>query len=229
MVEPKGIGKAIERLRRERGLQNKQVAERAGISAAYLTEIKTGEKNPTLDILKSLAGALQVSLSTLVAEEETPQSTQYVRLVGPGELANIDEEVYELAPIPRLTSDKIAAGPPRIIHSEEAEGYIFVPRQILKAQPELYICMTVSGESMEPTIPNGARVGINRSEQHPPYLHRRIVALSNAEGGATIKRLYWQDPHVLGIPDNPAEDEETFDMRDFNPVVGQVDWVWYEL
>lgn len=229
MVEPKGIGKAIERLRRERGLQNKQVAERAGISAAYLTEIKTGEKNPTLEILRSLAGALQVPLTTLVEEEEAPQSTQYVQLVGPGELANIDEEVHELAPIPRITSDKIAAGPPRIVYSEEVEGYVFVPRQMLKTRPELYICMTVAGRSMEPTIPNGARVGINRSEQHPPYLHRRVVALSTEEGGATIKRLYWQEPYVLGIPDNLTADEEKFDMRDFNPVVGRVDWVWYEL
>jgi len=214
----------------ERGWSQDKVAHRMGLTVQAVNYMLNGKRGISLERLEQFASVLDVPSSVLFGAEKAEE--HIVQFVGPDEAIPSHAAAYELAPIPRLDSDRIAAGPPRIIHTEEVEDYVFVPRQVLKAQPELYICMVVVGDSMEPTIPTGAQVGVNRSVRTPWVLNRNIVALSTEEGaerGATIKRLYWREPYILGIPDNPVAESEEFDVREFNPVVGRVDWVWFEL
>lgn len=220
------IRQAIE----ERGWSQEKVAQKMGLTVQAVNYMLNGKRGISLERIEQFASVLGVPPSVLCGVEKAEE--HIVQFIGPDQEIPPDADAYQLAPIPRLASDKIAAGPPRIIHTEEVEDYVFVPRQVLKTQPELYICMTVDGDSMEPTIPNGAHVGINRSSRNPWALNRKIVALSTEEGterGATIKRLYWREPYILGIPDNPEAEAEEFDVREFNPVVGRVDWVWFEL
>lgn len=58
-------GRALReaRLRREQTLS--QVAGRAGISVAYLSEIERGRKEPSSEVLAAVAGALCLSLAEL--------------------------------------------------------------------------------------------------------------------------------------------------------------------
>lgn len=51
--------------REYRGLKAKDLAATAGISAAYLSQIETGERTGTMKVIKSLAGALAVSSDDL--------------------------------------------------------------------------------------------------------------------------------------------------------------------
>ena len=51
--------------RRHRGLSAKALAEQAGISAAYLSEIEAGKKEGSLASLKAIAGALGVDLDDI--------------------------------------------------------------------------------------------------------------------------------------------------------------------
>lgn len=221
---------AIRTAIEERGWSQDKVAHKMGLTVQAVNYMLNGRRGISLERVEQFADILDIPPAILCGAER-PEA-HIVQFVGSDEAMPPNAAAYELAPIPRLDSDRIAAGPPRIIHTEEVEEYVFVPRGTLHAQPELYICMTVAGDSMEPTIPSGAHVGINRSVRTPWALNRRIVALSTEEGaerGATIKRLYWREPYVLGIPDNPAAESEEFDVREFNPVVGRVDWVWFEL
>jgi DNA-binding XRE family transcriptional regulator len=51
--------------RQKMGLTQRQLAERAGVSQAYLAEIETGAKPGSVDALKKLANALKISLDAL--------------------------------------------------------------------------------------------------------------------------------------------------------------------
>ena len=60
-----GQENAIKVIRKHRGLTQQDLAEAAGISRPYLTEIETGRKDGSIRALKSIAGALDVSLELL--------------------------------------------------------------------------------------------------------------------------------------------------------------------
>lgn len=60
-----GNESAIKVVRKHRGLTQGALAEAAGISRPYLTEIETGRKDGSIRALKSIAGALDVSLEIL--------------------------------------------------------------------------------------------------------------------------------------------------------------------
>ncbi|MCI5060554.1 MAG: helix-turn-helix transcriptional regulator [Alphaproteobacteria bacterium] len=55
----------IKIIRKFRGLTQADLAKEAGISRPYLTEIETGKKDGSIRALKSIAGALDVSLEIL--------------------------------------------------------------------------------------------------------------------------------------------------------------------
>lgn len=55
----------IKIVRKYRGMTQADLADAAGISRPYLTEIETGKKDGSIRALKSIAGALDVSLEIL--------------------------------------------------------------------------------------------------------------------------------------------------------------------
>lgn len=60
-------GESPVRVYRElRGLTGRQVAEKAGISAAYFSEIEGGKKEGTASTLKKIAEALNVTVDDLI-------------------------------------------------------------------------------------------------------------------------------------------------------------------
>jgi DNA-binding XRE family transcriptional regulator len=52
-----------------RGLTQQQLADAAGISKPYLSQIETGKRKGSTDILSALAKALNVSLEEVIARE----------------------------------------------------------------------------------------------------------------------------------------------------------------
>ena len=64
------LGQAIRRHRRAAGLSQEGLAERSGLHWTYLSEIETSKVNPTVNVLRRIAGALGVRASQLVAEAE---------------------------------------------------------------------------------------------------------------------------------------------------------------
>ena len=59
-------------LRRQRGLNQTELAKRVGVTQAYIAMLEKGDKvNPTLVLLTKLAKALKVSVAELVEERET--------------------------------------------------------------------------------------------------------------------------------------------------------------
>ncbi len=62
------FGARIRELRHERGLTQSDVAERAGVSLKYVSQIERGSRNPTLGVLLQLGRALDVTPERLVAD-----------------------------------------------------------------------------------------------------------------------------------------------------------------
>ena len=56
----------LKSLRAKRGLTQKELAERAGISHGYLARLETARQDPSLTVLEKLAEALSVKVRALV-------------------------------------------------------------------------------------------------------------------------------------------------------------------
>ena len=62
------VGQQIRAYRREAGLTQEKLAEKAGLSYKYLGEVERGVVNVSLDSLMRLAKALKVKVADLVAD-----------------------------------------------------------------------------------------------------------------------------------------------------------------
>ncbi len=72
----------LRRLRRSRGLPAVELARRAGLARATLTQLEAGGGNPTLETLYALANALDAPLAELIAE---PKAAALPRVLRRGE------------------------------------------------------------------------------------------------------------------------------------------------
>src|ERR1041385_6529860 len=73
--EPEKVGQRIRRLRRERGLSQRELAE-PGISYAYLSRIEAGQRSPSLRALRILAPTLAVSSEYLETGAKVPNAAE---------------------------------------------------------------------------------------------------------------------------------------------------------
>lgn len=66
-MSPKRLRQVIKKLRMEKGLSQKALAKRIGVTDAYITMLETGvRKNPSLAVLRRLAKALGVPVTELL-------------------------------------------------------------------------------------------------------------------------------------------------------------------
>ena len=65
------LGRTIQVLRTDQGLERKDLAERAGISYSYLAAIENGKKPPSSNVLFAIAAALGLRSHELLASTET--------------------------------------------------------------------------------------------------------------------------------------------------------------
>jgi transcriptional regulator with XRE-family HTH domain len=60
------VGDNIKKLRKEKGLQQKQIAIELGIDQSNYNKIENGKREPSLDLLNKLAGMFGVSVDELL-------------------------------------------------------------------------------------------------------------------------------------------------------------------
>lgn len=61
------VGEQLRTERAERGERLVDVADRAGVSAQYLSELERGLKEPSSEVLAAVAGALQLRVADLTS------------------------------------------------------------------------------------------------------------------------------------------------------------------
>lgn len=90
------VGKKIIELRKNIGLSTNKLANMAGIAQSALRSIERGEKSPTIDTLKLILTALNITEAEFFADHSHEQ-----------ELNEIDHDLLELArKIKNLPSEK---------------------------------------------------------------------------------------------------------------------------
>ncbi|PQZ54642.1 MULTISPECIES: LexA family transcriptional regulator [Bacillus] len=170
----------------------KKFLERNGITQTYLAnDINIPETTvsnwikantyPRPDKIQLLADYFKINRSDLT--EDKP--------------SNLYDANVHLVKVPKL--GKIACGLP-ICAEENFEGYRYETSDILP-QGEIYY-LEAKGNSMEPTIPNGAFVLIRKQDD---VENGEIAAvLVNGDTEATLKRVKKQGNVVILMPDNPS-------------------------
>lgn len=133
------------------------------------------------------------------------------------------EQLAEFYILP-LYSDEVAAGEPLGVRDTEIEGPAIIHRSWCP-NPQQTDCLRISqtGNSMEPTIPAGSMVTIDRSCTNPENLLGKIIAIVKHEGGVTIKRLQKTERNkYVGIPDNPGPDNLPIPLEEGDRIAGLV-------
>jgi transcriptional regulator with XRE-family HTH domain len=64
------FGKTIRRLREASGRSQEELAAAAGLHRTYVSLLERGLRNPSLDVIDTIALALGISITQLVAEFE---------------------------------------------------------------------------------------------------------------------------------------------------------------
>lgn len=64
------LGKVLKLLKVARGLSTKELSEKMDVSSTYISEIETGAKKPSLEMLSKYAEALEVRKSTILYFDE---------------------------------------------------------------------------------------------------------------------------------------------------------------
>ena len=62
---PKALGKRVQRVRKNAGLTQEELAEKVGISRAYMGYIERGRYSASLEVIEKVARALKVKMSDL--------------------------------------------------------------------------------------------------------------------------------------------------------------------
>lgn len=123
-----------------------------------------------------------------------------------------------------LYADEVAAGQPLEVRDTEIEGPAIIHRAWCPNPSQTdYVRVHATGRSMEPTIPAGAIVTIDRSEVDPERLLGKIVAIGRRESGVTLKRLRRTERGgYVGLPDNPSLDHHAVHLEEGDRIIGLV-------
>ncbi|MER7361799.1 helix-turn-helix domain-containing protein [Nonomuraea wenchangensis] len=130
------IGSRLRRLREARGISLSALARSAGIGKATLSGLELGTRNPTLETLYAVAGALGVPLTALVLEPGAPPA-EAVHVPGAAVTATLLEvfeeptATYELLRM-RVRPGIVQHSPP---HAPGVTEHVTVYSGVLRAGP----------------------------------------------------------------------------------------------
>ncbi|HEV7241638.1 MAG TPA: helix-turn-helix transcriptional regulator [Thermoanaerobaculia bacterium] len=85
----RAFGERIRGERARRGMSRKLLADHAGISERYLTQLESGKGNVSIVLLRHIAAALGVPLIRLVADEPLSPEMEFLARLTPAQLKDV--------------------------------------------------------------------------------------------------------------------------------------------
>lgn len=162
------IGERIARKREAAGLNQSELGRRLGVTPQAVQKWESGISTPRNSKLGELASTLGTTVSFLVDGQSpaTQLPLSNAQYLGPidawdDDTPLADDEVY----VPFLKEVELAAGSGRTAVQQSSDRRLRFGKITLRNQgvtPSDAVCVTVSGNSMEPVLPNGSTVGVNR-------------------------------------------------------------------
>lgn len=97
------LGKKIQRLRREKGWTQEELASQLGVSAQAVSKWETDVSSPDISLLRSLAEALGTSVDQLLSPEDAAPVVQMAR---PEQKKKMEEMVFHIR-VSEVNGDKV--------------------------------------------------------------------------------------------------------------------------
>lgn len=175
------VGRRIGELRRQRGLTQSELGERLGIAQKNVHRLESGTQNLTLRTIVKVARALEVDVEALLRAALPPRSflqESHTALAISSQLAPRPVPVFRIA---------AAAGFARDGQLADVIGWALVDQPV----DERYFVARVEGDSMTPTIADGAWCLFRRCTQTPHNGAVVLVERERDDGGGryVVKRL----------------------------------------
>jgi len=179
----KYVGMQIRKYRKMRNMTQKELGQKIGVKHNTISSYESGINEPEQNTLFAIADVLGVSINDLFPKQNE-------------EITNLIPVPRDVRPIPIL--GEIACGDP-VWAEQNFEDYRYEVSENVPSGRLYYLF--AKGESMAPTIPNGALVLIR---EQPTVESGQIAAvLLNGDTEATLKRVKWQGDILILMPDNP--------------------------
>lgn len=168
------VGEIIRGIREEQGWNQRQLAEAAGLSPQYLSDIEKERAKPSLKSLGKIAGALSVPVTRLLVDRGTAGDTVEVPLLG-----------------------RVPAGGPVLVEENILDYIPFAERFVR----EPTFCLEVKGDSM---VDVGIEEGDIVLVRAQPVAENGQTVIARVDGEVTCKRLYAWNGKVRLEPANRA-------------------------
>ncbi|WP_019276409.1 S24 family peptidase [Vibrio coralliilyticus] len=188
------VGERIRRVRKELKLTQQQVASSIGVSSTSLVFWERNETTPKGSNLIALCKKLKVDPQWL----QTGKGDQSSNPAGNAEILGNMQTWDSKTPlgedevaIPFLSDVRLSAGNGFVCDIEHDSGFrLRFAKSTLKrygVSESDAVCVSVTGNSMEPVLPDGSTVGINCADT--TLVDGKIYAI-NHSGELFIKKLY---------------------------------------
>lgn len=203
----------IKKLREKLGLSMEQLAERIPVSWQTVQQWENGKTAPKRARLEAVAKALNT----------TPEFLS----VGPV----ADPDTDEFVSVRRLDV-RVSAGNGELVLSDDEKGRLAFRADFLRAAgatPEQTVSVSVKGDSMEPLIPDGAVILVNRAATS--IINGKVYAF-RMRGELLVKRLYRGNGGFIARPENPAGGYADMHLSLSDPeiaIIGRAFWVGFKL
>ena len=193
----------------------KHFAELTGKSASHIYKICRGISRPSMAYLQELYEEYKVDLTWLLTGEQSAGN----QVAGtPSNQDLIFAPMFDVQASAGLGNEVVA---------EDVEDYFafnksFLSRQ-LNVSSEQLVFVTISGDSMLPTLHDGDRVLVDMSQKAES--HEGLYLLPS-EDGLMAKRLSDKQGELSVVSDNPEYDNWKIlpANREANPVAGKIVW-----
>lgn len=204
----------IKSLREKLSISMETLASMVGVSWQTVQQWENGKTAPQRKRVQAVADALGTTVDFL--------------LTG-GEGSTSDDEFVTI----KRLDVRLSAGHGHVVESEDERSRLSFRADFLRsagASPESAVSVTVKGDSMEPLIPDGSTILVNRSDT--TVVNGKVYAIRQ-DGKLLVKRLYKvkgggfvarSENDVGGYPDIPLDDAHP----DFD-VLGRAFWVGFKL
>lgn len=221
----------IREIRRSKDVTLEALSEEAGISTSYLSRIESGGRNLSLENVIRIARALSVEPED-VSDEFTMEDLEHAK-----GLAVFPNRPTEKGDIPNFTIHagmgpggalSVMTNEAGDVYSDFSDGFWSFPDAVkagFKRMSKVF-ALPVIGDSMEPTLPNGAFVFIDTTHNVPSPPD--IYALDYGDG-LMIKRVEMLPgaEKVVVMSDNKRYREHELsqdDVRVYGRVVAWFQW-----
>lgn len=196
------MGKLTE-LRTMRGMSQKELSEKSGLSQSYIAMLEKGERNLNYKTMQQLAQALKLNPEDLISQK--PVENDYVSI--------------KIIDVVACCGNGIEALHENIIGTWDIPLAKF--RDFSTTKPENAYMFQVDGDSMTPTINTGDWAIADMSQN---YISSDGLYLIRTASGLMVKRIQSGLNNIIIRSDNPAYGEINANVGEI-AVLGRVIYI----